>query len=86
MPGIAVTRFPKDDMISKHTSAWVPSDDVADLCGNFKRKCKGLKHRIPQRVCDKQFIDATGQKLRVVDQGTGKVQDVEVFVAILGCS
>ena len=42
--------------------------------------------RVPHKVGDKLFIDFTGQKLQVVDQDSGEVQDVEVFVAILGCS
>lgn len=42
--------------------------------------------RVPHKVGDKLFIDFTGQKLQVVDISTGEVQDMEVFVAILGCS
>ncbi len=42
--------------------------------------------RVPHKVGDKLFIDFTGKKLQVVDRQTGEVQDVEVFVAILGCS
>jgi transposase len=42
--------------------------------------------RVPHKVGDKLFIDFTGQKLQVVDKDTAEVQDVEVFVAILGCS
>lgn len=42
--------------------------------------------RVPHKAGDKLFIDFTGRKLSVVDAQTGEVQDVEVFVAILGCS
>lgn len=35
---------------------------------------------------DKLFVDFTGQKLHLVDQLTGEISDLEVFVAILGCS
>lgn len=35
---------------------------------------------------DKIYIDFAGDKLSVVDQQTGEIQEVEVFVAILGCS
>lgn len=42
--------------------------------------------RVPHKVGDKLFVDFTGQKLHVVDEHTGEVKDVEVFVAILGCS
>jgi len=42
--------------------------------------------QVPYKVGDKLFVDFTGQKLHVVDEHTGEVKDVEVFVAILGCS
>lgn len=42
--------------------------------------------RVPHKAGDKLFIDFTGKRLQVVDTATGEVQDVEVFVAILGCS
>jgi transposase len=32
------------------------------------------------------FIDFCGDKLEVVDENTGEIKKVEVFVAILGCS
>lgn len=35
---------------------------------------------------DKMFVDFTGKKLQIVDAESGAVRDVEVFVAILGCS
>lgn len=42
--------------------------------------------RVPHKVGDKLFIDFTGKKLYMVDKETGETIDVEVFVAILGCS
>ena len=38
------------------------------------------------KVGDKLFVDFTGQKLQLVDNITGEINEVEVFVAILGCS
>jgi transposase len=35
---------------------------------------------------DKMFVDFTGEKLHLVDATTGEIIDLEVFVAILGCS
>lgn len=35
---------------------------------------------------DKLFIDFTGKKLSVVDRHTGEIQDLEVFVCVLGSS
>jgi transposase len=42
--------------------------------------------RVPHKAGDKLFIDFTGKRLQIADAATGEVQDVEVFVAILGCS
>jgi len=42
--------------------------------------------RVPHKVGDKLFIDFTGKHLHIVDAITGEIQEVEVFVAILGCS
>lgn len=35
---------------------------------------------------DKLFIDFTGKKLSIVDEHTGEIQDLEVFVCVLGAS
>lgn len=42
--------------------------------------------RMEHKAGDKMFVDYTGKKLQIVDKQTGELQDVEVFVAILGCS
>ena len=35
---------------------------------------------------DKLFIDFTGKKLTIVDEHTGELQDLEIFVCVLGSS
>ena len=42
--------------------------------------------RVAHKAGDKLFIDFTGKRLSIVDDLSGEVQEVEVFVAILGCS
>ncbi len=42
--------------------------------------------RIVHKAGDKLFIDFTGKHLYITDKQSGEVQEVEVFVAILGCS
>lgn len=42
--------------------------------------------KMTHKAGDKLFVDFTGQKLQLVDEITGKVSELEVFVAILGCS
>lgn len=38
------------------------------------------------KVGDKMFVDYTGKKLSIIDRNTGEIQEVEVFVSILGSS
>lgn len=38
------------------------------------------------KAWDKLFIDCTGKKLTIVDRYTGELQDLEVFVCVLGSS
>lgn len=42
--------------------------------------------RMEHKAGDKLFVDFAGDKLRMVDEQTGAVTEVEVFVAILGAS
>jgi transposase len=51
----------------------------------FMRVGKGSM-RMEHKAGDKMFVDFTGKKLHLVDKLSGEVTDVEVFVAILGCS
>lgn len=49
-------------------------------------KRKEVSFVVQHKYGDKLFIDFTGQKLRVVDRHSGEVEDVEVFIGILGGS
>ena len=42
--------------------------------------------KMTHKAGDKLFVDFTGKKLQLVEELTGEISDVEVFVAILGCS
>jgi len=42
--------------------------------------------KMTHKAGDKLFVDFTGQKLQLVDALTGEINEIEVFVAILGCS
>lgn len=50
-----------------------------------KRKSGSTMH-LDHKAGDKMFVDYCGDKLRVVDVQTGELKELEVFVAILGCS
>ena len=41
---------------------------------------------IEHKAGDKMYVDYAGEKLQIVDKGTGEIRKVEVFVAILGAS
>lgn len=51
----------------------------------WKRRAKPSMH-MEHKAGDKIFVDFTGEKLHIVDEQTGEVKAVEVFVAILGAS
>lgn len=42
--------------------------------------------KMVHKAGDKLFVDFTGEKLQLVDKLSGEVSELEVFVAILGCS
>jgi transposase len=42
--------------------------------------------RIDHKAGDKLYVDFAGDKLQIIDKHTGEIQDVEVFVSILGAS
>ena len=58
----------------------------------FKHHLQGFEKRknysmpMDHKYGDKLFIDFTGKKLEVIDRTTGEVQEVEVFIGILGGS
>ncbi|MBD0375718.1 MAG: IS21 family transposase, partial [Flavisolibacter sp.] len=51
----------------------------------FANRIQAVMH-IEHKAGDKLYIDFAGDKLTIVEQQTGEVKEVEVFVAILGCS
>ncbi len=42
--------------------------------------------RLSYPAGERTFVDFSGDKVPVVDPGTGEVAEAEVFVAVLGCS
>src|SRR4051812_19890695 len=49
-------------------------------------KCAQPVMHMEHKAGDKMYIDFTGEKLSITDKDSGEVLEVEVFVAILGCS
>ena len=50
------------------------------------RKRRRLTMRQPHRAGEKMFSDYSGKKPSIIDRETGEVQQVELFVAVLGAS
>jgi transposase len=51
----------------------------------WSRRAKPSMHMV-HKAGDKIFVDFTGEKLHIVDEQSGELKAVEVFVAILGAS
>ena len=60
----------------------------SQFCYYFQlwRSSSELTMHIDHKAGDKMFVDFTGKKLHVVNRQTGELQEVEVFVAVLGAS
>lgn len=53
--------------------------------GQWKKKQKVSMH-IEHKAGDKLYVDYTGAKQHVTNPTTGEIEEMEVFVAVLGCS
>jgi transposase len=51
----------------------------------WQKRVNPVMH-IVHKAGDKMYVDFAGEKLQIVDTLTGEIQEVEVFVAILGAS
>jgi transposase len=58
------------------------------FCEVYRRwlKSRGLSMRQIHRAGEKMFVDYSGKKPSIVDPKTGEVNEVELFVAVLGAS
>ncbi|MEK6482505.1 IS21 family transposase, partial [Catalinimonas sp. 4WD22] len=58
------------------------------LDGWIREWCKQLSPvmHFEHKAGDKLFVDYTGKKLHIVDEHSGEVEEVEVFVSVLGSS
>lgn len=53
---------------------------------DFRSCLTGTSMHIEHKAGDKMYVDFTGKKLFLTNTSTGEITEVEVFVAILGCS
>jgi len=68
----------------RHPDGW----GYTQFCAHYRRWCE--RHRISMRQVhragEKMFVDYAGKKPTIVDPITGEVEEVELFVAVLGAS
>jgi transposase len=62
--------------------------EYSRFCYHFQKwqESQELSMRMEHKAGDKLFVDFAGNKLAITDRNTGAMQQVEVFVAILGAS
>lgn len=51
----------------------------------WQKRVNPAMHMV-HKAGDKMYVDFAGEKLQIVDPYTGEIQDVEIFVAVLGSS
>lgn len=73
-----------EEYIEKHSEGY----RYTQFCiyfSKWQKKVNPVMHMV-HKAGDKMYIDFTGEKLQIVDSLIGEIQQVEVFVAILGSS
>ncbi len=82
-PGVTLLRL-WEEYKTEHPDGY----GYSQFCLHYKtwRGNSKLSMPIEHKAGDKMFVDFTGKHLSIVDAKTGKVKEVEVFVAILGAS
>ena len=67
-----------------HPDGW----GYSQFCAHYEHwvDCQDVVMRLSYPAGERAFVDFSGDKVPVVDPGTGEVAEAEVFVAVLGCS
>ncbi len=67
-----------------HPDGW----GYSQFCAHYEHwvDCQDVVMCLSYRAGERAFVDFSGDKVPVVDPGTGEVAEAEVFVAVLGCS
>ena len=73
---------------SEYKAAYPQGYNYSQFCYHFQQWKRGqeVTMHFDHTPGDKLFVDYTGKKLKLVDEHSGEVQEVEVFVGILGAS
>ena len=73
-----------EDYIAKHPDGFGRSQFFY-WYSQWNKEMSPVMH-FDHKAGDKLFIDFTGKKLTIVDEHTGELQDLEIFVCVLGSS
>jgi transposase len=72
------------EYVATSTQPYSYTQFMAHYRAKYAREKGSMK--LDHKAGQEMFVDFTGKKLSVVDQQTGEIKEVEVFVAILPCS
>lgn len=82
---VGVTRYLLwQEYIEKYPSGYCYSH-FCDLYKQWSKQVNPSMH-IEHKAGDKMFVDYTGKKLTLTDKATGEIEEVEVFISVLGAS
>jgi transposase len=72
----------------EYKSKYPDGYSYSQFCENYKQWAENQSAvmHFEHEPADKLYIDFTGKKLSIVDEDTGEIQELEVFVALLGYS
>jgi len=73
-----------EEYIQKHPDGYM-SSQFCEHYNRWSKRSNPVMH-IPHKAGDKMYVDYTGKKLELIDKTNGEIQQVEVFVSILGSS
>lgn len=73
---------------SEYKAAYPQGYNYSQFCYHYQQwtQAQEVTMHFDYEAGDRLFVDYTGKKLKIVDAYSGEVQEVEVFVAILGAS
>ena len=66
-------------------SRWLPALQFRYWYSEWNKEAAPVMH-FTHKAGDKLFIDFTGKKLPIIDKQTGEIQQLEVFICVLGVS
>lgn len=92
LPDISKAMRRKGMTLEKQWLAYISEDPVGYARSQFYKylveyqRRSGITMHLEHKAGEKMYVDFCGDKIQMVDVQTGEIRELEVFVAILGCS